>query len=543
MAMHHSIPVVDVFAGPGGLGEGFASLSGDFHILLSAEKEPFAHRTLRLRSFRRMIERDGESPDSYYRYLNGSACDPWDSENSHLWTQACDEALRLELGKDDDDEVLHGKLEAAGLEGSNWVLVGGPPCQAYSLVGRARNRGMADYDPDKDTRHALYQEYLKIIQKFRPSVFVMENVKGMLSSTYKGERVFKNVLRDLSDPDGAIGRNSAGAGYRITSLVHDGMGFTRGGNPDRFDGRAFNVRSEDYGVPQSRHRVILLGIREDLPVPDRILEPFAGRVASVGDAISDLPRLRSRVSRQADSYREWNKIVRSAASDLSEAAKGRRMTKMAAELKEVEKLLRSREPLDQGSLRVPVSSDYDARAKHLAPHLANWMLDDRLDVVLNHEARSHMKSDLARYLYVSVFGKVTGESPKSHGDFNLPGLEPEHENWSQGHFADRFRVQLEHLPSKTVTSHISKDGHYYIHYDPTQCRALTVREAARLQTFPDNYFFEGNRTEQYIQVGNAVPPLLARQIAEVVRDLLEKHRYSPLNRCEERRPAFDLTAV
>jgi DNA (cytosine-5)-methyltransferase 1 len=152
--------------------------------------------------------------------------------------------------------------------------------------------------------------------------------------------------------------------------------------------------------------------------------------------------------------------------------------------------------------------------------LGGWYYDPRLSVWLNHDARGHMSSDLQRYAYASGYAKAYRRSPKGHLEFALAGLRPNHENWETGKFADRFRVQAKHRVATTITSHISKDGHYFIHYDPCQCRSLTVREAARLQTFPDNYFFQGNRTEQFHQVGNAVPPLLAKKIGELVFGLL-----------------------
>ena len=134
-----------------------------------------------------------------------------------------------------------------------------------------------------------------------------------------------------------------------------------------------------------------------------------------------------------------------------------------------------------------------------------------------------MELDLCRYMFAATYAAIHGTSPKL--DKFPPSLLPQHKNAkdvSEGvraPFMDRFRVQCADGPSTTVVSHIAKDGHYYIHYDPSQCRSLTVREAARLQTFPDNYFFEGNRTQQYTQVGNAVPPLLASKLALVVKDL------------------------
>jgi DNA (cytosine-5)-methyltransferase 1 len=158
-------------------------------------------------------------------------------------------------------------------------------------------------------------------------------------------------------------------------------------------------------------------------------------------------------------------------------------------------------------------------------HAPDWYIDRKIKGVCNHSARGHMESDLYRYLYAACFAGLHGKSPSLQ---NFPTrLLPDHGSVDTaledgGNFSDRFRVQVACRPSTTVVSHISKDGHYYIHPDPKQCRSLTVREAARLQTFPDNYFFCGPRTAQYTQVGNAVPPFLAKQIADIVLDLLRQ---------------------
>ena len=159
-----------------------------------------------------------------------------------------------------------------------------------------------------------------------------------------------------------------------------------------------------------------------------------------------------------------------------------------------------------------------APSKNHGP-LGDWYYDAKLDgYITNHATRGHIRGDLERYWFAAAFREAMGHSPKSE-DFPKT-LHPNHANFTSGKFADRFRAQGWNHPSTTITSHISKDGHYYIHPDPMQMRSLTVREAARLQTFPDNYHFVGSRTEQYVQVGNAVPPLLAKQLASLIYDFL-----------------------
>jgi DNA (cytosine-5)-methyltransferase 1 len=150
--------------------------------------------------------------------------------------------------------------------------------------------------------------------------------------------------------------------------------------------------------------------------------------------------------------------------------------------------------------------------------LYDWYIDERIGGICNHASRTHLDTDLIRYLFAACFAKIYGRSPRLY-EFPKEIL-PEHKNAEEGLFDDRFRVQMAGRPAMTITSHIAKDGHSFIHYDPLQCRALTVREAARLQTFPDNYLFCGPRTAQYVQVGNAVPPLLAKQIAELIYGIL-----------------------
>jgi len=510
-----TIPVIDLFSGPGGLGEGFSSFNegNAFRILVSAEMDEPARETLRLRSYFKRIKGHARDERVYYDFCNGVSKEPWSTLTANAWREAGNEACHLTLGTSKGNNGLDTLLSSRLKKNADCVVIGGPPCQAYSLVGRARNKGKADYSAENDARHFLYREYLRVIQLYRPAVFVMENVKGILSSQVGGKRIFHEILNDLVDPNAAIAGSSQGKteGYKIYSLVSPTV-FERGMDPKSIDPRDFIVRTESYGIPQARHRVILLGVREDIKRSPGQLA--ASRTVNVLDAIGDLPTLRSRLSDRADSASEWAKIVKSHLGQLAMHARSHDMKGLATIMDTAQ--ARIRDDFSVGALRFRADATPFVQPKALR----KWFADSRLEVFLNHQARGHMRSDLRRYVYAAAFARWKGRSPKGHGEFQLHGLAPAHANWESGKFADRFRVQLRHKPSTTITSHISKDGHYFIHPVVEQCRSLTVREAARLQTFPDNYFFQGNRTQQFHQVGNAVPPSLARQIARIVFALL-----------------------
>lgn len=471
---------------------------------VSIEKDPAAHRTLSLRAIFRSFPK-GKVPDCYYDYIRGDITRYEFLAHPDVKEQV--EAVTLEarnatLGETRHQQVDQWISEAIG-DSDPWVLIGGPPCQAYSVVGRSRMRSKDPEAFETDKRHFLYREYLRIIRRFGPAIFVMENVKGMLSSTNGGSRIFEQILNDLSFPGN-------GLEYEIRSFVTSGVSSSLSPND-------FIIESELFGVPQMRHRVILLGVRKDLAnlKHDTLKEATGGRV-SVLKALSGLPVLRSRLSREPDSYESWLAAVKEAPKKLKDWKHDQAMQVMAEMEKAARRANGSR---TFGGRFVPGSIEMDPQ---MPASLRSWYHDARLGGTTLHETRRHMRPDIHRYLFASCFSRQFVRSPKL-ADFP-DSLLPEHNNVSGENvpFKDRFRVQVGNYPSTTVVSHISKDGHYYIHPIPSQCRSLTVREAARLQTFPDNYFFEGNRTEQYTQVGNAVPPYLARQLARIVFRFLDR---------------------
>lgn len=523
MTNRKPIPVIDLFAGPGGLGEGFSSiLESDgtplFSLKVSAEKDPTAHKTLSLRSLYRKFPR-GKAPDCYYDHIRGQISreelflHPLAAEAGR---ESLEEALNFELGKGDAAEFDRRIANALG-GADDWVLIGGPPCQAYSLAGRSRRTRECLEKFESDEKHFLYREYLRIIRRHKPAVFVMENVKGMLSSKHGGARIFDRIVADLSSP-------GDGLEYEVRSFVKPGIA-------QEIDPHDLVIEAERFGIPQGRHRVILFGIRSDIArsVPELSSAPESFVLGNeshpvyVKEALSGLPPLRSRLSREPDGHEQW-------LSAFSEAVEELRWYESDTLRPVIDEM---RSAATNASRNVSTGKPflpYDTKSSSMRPKLRHWFIDERLGGVIQHETRSHMRADLHRYLFAAAYGRIHNSSPKI-ADFPTPLL-PNHDNVYADSvpFADRFRVQLSTSWSSTIVAHISKDGHYFIHHDPSQCRSLTVREAARLQTFQDNYYFVGNRTEQYTQVGNAVPPLLARKVARVVAKFMQAWQKSRLPR-------------
>lgn len=526
------MPVIDVFAGAGGLGEGFSAFPDrnrpEFDVCLSIENDPAALETLRLRKFFNLFSA-GDAPEEYYDLIRS-----YDEKHrmalvtgfSSEWAAASEKVLGFELGSDGmDEDHLDSAIETA-LDPfqENWALVGGPPCQAYSHAGRGRNRSKSDYRPEEDKRHFLYEEYLKIIARHWPAVVVMENVQGILSSRVGDRQIFENILRDLADPAGVFGaRRKAHAEryqYRIYPLA------TKHVEPDLFGFTAtqpkdYVVQCEKFGIPQRRNRVVLLAIRDDIAVEPALLQAFPGGLVTLGSILSDMPRLRSGLTEGEDTDTAWMDALYSAQAErwFDQVPPGTNRAVQGRILRQLEKLRKPKAGRGGDFVRARQRGN----GSLIPETLKDWLTDKRLGGFSNHKSRSHMTSDLHRYLFCAAFAEEHEKSPNL-SDFPsrlLPNHRSVADALNHGNFSDRFRVQVKNQPATTITSHIAKDGHYYIHPDLLQCRSLTVREVARLQTFPDNYFFCGNQRDQYTQIGNAVPPFLSWQIAEIISGLFK----------------------
>lgn len=502
------IPVIDLFAGPGGLGEGFSSVTADgkrpFKTVLSVECDPYAYETLLLRAFLRAFKYQGKAtPRQYFWHIEN----PKSYTRSELFSEfeveaqaATTEACRATLGEAEGDQQVWRRLKQLrdrGIDLSRSIVIGGPPCQAYSLVGRSRRSRTVksgEYVDSNDGRHTLYLQYLKLLEEIKPCAFVMENVQGILSSKYEGRLIFPQIINDLK-----------AAGYEL-----HGLGQPKDAEAKLFatDHSHFLLAAEKYGVPQQRSRVIVVGTRSDIEGIAIKALPTVKKLKTVKEAIGDLPKLRSGLSK-GDCRTDWNKAVRSSSMKI--------IDELQEHGTDIEVLLHE---IANPKSRI---GGKDGRGGGIIDFRRP---DASVVKIYNHETRGHIEGDLCRYLFYSSWAKTTGNNLLSPKLSDLPkALLPKHKNLEKAKksnqrnaiqkvaFLDRFRVQVANKPATTITSHISKDGHYYIHYDPRQCRSLTVREAARLQTFPDDYIFCGPRTEQYKQVGNAVPPQLASLIA------------------------------
>lgn len=533
------IPIIDLFAGPGGLGEGFSSVKDDlgnkvFEIKLSIEKDQHAHQTLRLRSFFRQF-RDGGLPEEYYDFLKGNlTLDELYRLYPAQFTHADNEAWCVTLGKPDEkdnnaatNDEIDERIRLAIGDEQNWVLIGGPPCQAYSLVGRSR-RKQTILNEDNDKRVGLYKEYLRIIAVHRPAVFVMENVKGLLSAKTVNDSIFSQILKDLQDPTAPFVHeiDIDRVRYHIYSLSTPPFEHDLITGEPYFKPQDFLIKSENYGVPQKRHRVIFLGIRNDINIIPNVLIPQ--NLTTIRDVIGGLPKLRSGITRSFDST-EWvfdengnrkkRRIYNKVTDNFQEWSSQLLQFNDILSVGQTSEELQPRLVETLGRDFIP-TENIDIQNGH--PLLA-WYQDARLQGVLHHQSRKHLLQDIFRYYFAANFTLKHKSFPKMN-DYDAAGngLLPDHENAMSGKFNDRFRVQMPDDAATTVTSHISKDGHYFIHYDPSQARSLTVREAARIQTFPDNYYFCGGKTQQYHQVGNAVPPFLSYQIAKVVTEIFDQ---------------------
>lgn len=392
---------IDLFAGCGGLSEGFYRKG--FNALAHVEIDKHACETLRKRM-------------SFYGYKNAQ-----DAVIEH----------------DITDEHILEVIDRAVVNREVDIIIGGPPCQAYSTAGRAR-------DPDgmkNDPRNFLFESYVKVLEHYMPKLFVFENVTGLLSANVQGKQIIDEVLS-------ALGRH-----YKLVT-----------------DTGRIVLNAVNYGVPQTRKRVIIFGVRKDLPISPEFLYDNLIKTHAAPDAMDSRKKLKRYVT------------VRDAIGELP--------------------------PLMQGEGKPEIPFKYS-----LGNEFLKRIGTSRNTILRDHFCRKHNPTDVERYQEMS----------SNHWTFqellqNRPDLKHEKARV----FNNSYVVQFWEQPSRTIIAHLVKDGNQYIHPDPAQGRTLTVREAARLQSFPDDFEFAGSRGEKFRQIGNAVPPLFAEALASSMLKALRR---------------------
>ena len=407
------INIIDLFSGAGGLTEGFRNQR--YKILGHVEKEKAACETLKLReAYYSLKERN--KLELYNDFLNSKTS--IEDLLKHVPQEKLNKILNFEISQ----ENIHSIFSFFDDLGENVDgIIGGPPCQAYSTIGRARNASKKS----SDERIYLYKFYIHFLNKYQPQFFIFENVKGLLS--------FRDADDEFLLP--RMKKEFEEAGYSLGYEV---------------------LNTKNYGVPQSRERLIIFGVMNE---KKELIQEFFKNLKK---------------------YEENEVDVKTAFQGLPSLKAG-----------------------EVNNSYTNLSNDYVEQ---------NFLQDSKTPLTQNI-ARPNNSNDLAIY-------KIVAEAKKNGKNIKYSELDSKlktHKHMDK--FLDRFKALSWNSPSHTVVAHISKDGHHYIHPDTKQNRSITVREAARLQGFPDNYYFLDSRTSAFTQIGNAVPPIFSKKMADAILTL------------------------
>ncbi len=406
---------IDLFAGAGGLSEGF--IREGFNPIAHVEMNKAAADSLKTRLAFHYLN-DNNNINRYYSYLKNEIT------RDELWKSVPQEiissVINNEITKKTIDSIFHTIDVQLGSQKVD-AIIGGPPCQAYSLVGRSRDPNRMD----GDKRNFLFRYYAQFLMRYKPKYFVFENVLGLLTAGNKKYLVEMILLFES-------------IGYSVAEPTV--------------------LNAEEYGVLQRRRRVIIIGKRGKKKFNFPTVETVKNNWETKKDLFFDLPKLKPGEELQIAKY-----------------------------------------------------------TKPINDYLKRTETRNGVDFFTQHITRHHNERDLE--IYSIVIDKWLNEKKRLKYD-ELPIHLQTHKNILA--FLDRYKVVDPTGHSHTVVAHISKDGHYYIYPDKKQIRSISVREAARIQSFPDNYFFEGGRTAAFKQIGNAVPPLMAKALAKTISQLFNE---------------------